>query len=350
MTNEMKLRLAAYVLYLLGILALLSGLVLYPPSAFPIPLLFLIYIVLPVLIVLMAMLIIRTLNGTLPKDFGATEHLNEMWVFLLLRSRPAFIAPAVTTTLLPLAFLILFFTYGARPFFSGIAAFTNQALLLAGVSLEPGTVFAGLLACMFFFVIAVFLLFQVWGMLIAGELLQRYLSGRRQDMAIHMAKNTFRALPYVLAWTFFFILFLFLRPRRSEDLSFSDVGVTVFSVGGLIAIKYSIYTHLAALAFEDRYERSARNGVLRFLAENREGLLRVFVGSASVFLLFLLYFCAGMAWSDVLPVFQTKYALLFGIGLFALIFCWMRFVEQMLFLLTYIKARHPSHDIHRLLG
>lgn len=342
--KHMRLKLSYFVVIEIGLCLLLWGLVLDYPKFIADPdnnglEMAIVYIGLAAAIVGFGVAIIRVLQGKVPQPIGGEGVLTELSVMHLLRNRPSFIFPALLTTALPLVIL------GGLFLVPKIAVQPFKLLIDPAFAYHP---LAGILT-FFFLVVFVIVMLQIWGMLVAGELLQRHFKLEAHNMLVHMVKNTIFALPFALVYTVVFVFVALLRKKESKTNMAEALKVTGI-VATLQTLKYYIYANLSMLAFEDKYTYATLRDSAQYLRANAGRLLTVFANTAVLSGGVILYLFVLVVWADKLPFFtpDTIFPLVFAVG--ALVIAWMAFVEQILFLLNFIQVRHPQYNVYALLS
>jgi hypothetical protein len=340
----MHLKLFYFVVIEIGLCLLLWGLVLdYPKfiagpdnTSFKIVAL---YALLAAMIIGFGVVILRTLQGKVPQSIGGEGALTELSVIRLLKTRPSFIIPALLTTVLPLVVV------GVIILEPNIVFQTLSFLISPVLTHGPLLVIVAL----FFIVVFTVVMLQIWGMLVAGELLQRHFKPETHNMFIHMVKNTIFALPFALVYTIVFVFVILLRKKESKNDMASTIKTTGL-VAMLQTLKYYIYANLSTLAFEDRYTYATLGDSAQYMRANAERLLKVFANTAVISAGVILYLFVLVVWADRLPLFDkdTIFSFVFAVG--ALVVSWMAFVEQILFLLNFIQIRHPEYNVYPLVG
>ena len=167
-------------------------------------------------------------------------------------------------------------------------------------------------------------------------------------MLVHMVKNTFFALPFAIVYTFVFIFVALLHGKKSENTT-TEILKTFSLLALLKTVKYYFYANFSMLAFEDKYTYTTLRDSATYLRSNSGRLLSVFVNTAVVSGVVMLYLFVLVVWADKIPFFTHDMVFSIILVVAALVATWMVFVEQILFLLNFIQVRHPQYDVYSLL-
>lgn len=213
-----------------------------------------------------------------------------------------------------------------------------------------------------------FLMFSIFmvGYLLIGEFLQRRLLGAKRPWILELIVGYIWSIPLIIILSFFWLLFAFsllMKSKQKEDGSsvFSDI----FNIKDFFlrlsfyiwftAFKYYTYANLAIIALEDRtlvysFRRSSeflRNHTLPLASIWFHNLL-LSVAPVAFWFLFvgpLRAFFHLESWLS----YDTFVSI--GVALMFLMYVYLPFgflVEQICFLLYYLKATHPEADFRQV--
>lgn len=283
----------------------------------------------------------KVVRGKATYFTGFSNIQTELTVIRLIKKDLAFGIPALFSTAFPLLFLVsIVFVPAWLHIF--------PADIVKSVSAHINPILAVLLFVFSIIFVVVFL--QILGLLITGELLQRRLTHGSHNFFTHMLKNVVFALPYTILYSLVFFLVLLARKKDKDRSALEEAARSTSILAGLHVLKYYIYANLSSVAFEDRYTYTTLKDSVQYVRSNAVSLFRVFTNSAVLSGVAFLYVFVLMVWADRTPFLSENFVMGLSFGLAAVVIAWMVFVEQVLFLLNYIRIRHPDRNIKSLVG
>lgn len=279
----------------------------------------------------------KIFTSSVKLDTNLDAAFTELTVIKLTKNHPTFLVSVLFSTILPLLFIIFLITIPQSiQFLLSFFSFFNPEI-----------------AMLFFIfsVIFIVIFLQTLGLLIAGEILQKHFSQVQHNFILHMSKNVLFALPYVVFYSLVFFFVLLARSERDKDESALVSSAKDLSIlAGLQTLKYYIYANLSSVAFEDRYTYATLNDSAQYLKDNSRRLISVFASSAALTGVASIYLIAMWAWAGKVSFLSTDTAFSVSFSLGGVLFLWMVYVEQVIFLLNYIKIRHPYYDVDTFAG
>lgn len=292
-----------------------------------------------VLIVALPVRLYKVATGKVLLPFATGNDYTEIAVAKLITKSPAFLAAAIFTTILPVCLIsvIAFLPEYTLPvlgklfFYDGVRAFNGFAFVI----------------WFFFSITFSVLLLQIFGLLLVGEFLQRQFTMSHHNLVIHMLKNIIIALPYIILYSLVFVFVIVTRKKDSDSSGFSlrSAAISTFIFASLTALKYYIYANLSAVAFEDKYNYLTQSSSIQYVKSNSIGFFMASTKSAVFSGVVFLYVFVLWIWAGRIPMLNADAIMSLSFAFLGIFLSWMIFVEQVLFLINYIRTQHPYYDI-----
>lgn len=193
----------------------------------------------------------------------------------------------------------------------------------------------------FYFLVFMVISFFMLSYMAVGEILQRKFSKAKHHFAIDMLLDYIVAIPFIALFSFVFILFLFRKREKRENLVLYYTK-TIGWFAGIIALKYFIYLNLAMIAFEDRFKWVNVKEALQLLKQEAGAFYKIFINSGLILATIAFNALMLTIWNEHFQIVsQQKLMLSAGVLLLAA-FLFGLFIEQIAFLMHFIKMRHPQ--------
>ncbi len=282
-------------------------------------------------------------KGTAKPFARVNNGQTEFTVIKLIKRQPTFVLSVLFTIIFPLLFLTII----------AVGFSTGWTLIFLEDFDRITEVYVGWTAVFlpFFGVAFVIFFLQTVGFLITGESLQQHLTEGHDNFFLHIIKGVIIALPYVVLYSFVFIIMMFLHGKNSKERT-AGLRTTIGSLSiffGLQALKYFIYANLSSIAFEDKYSYTTLKDSAQYMKGNAASLPSVFTNSAWLSMVAFLYLLVLIVWASKTSFLSEGEIVMFSLAFTAVIVAWMTFVEQVLFLLNYVRVQHPECDMSSLL-
>jgi len=289
------------------------------------------------LIIFFADLLYKIITGKEPLPVATDNNYTEFTVAKLITKSLAFLVAAIFTTILPVLLI------------SAIVFLPEYTLPVMGELFFYDSVraFSGFIYVIWLVITITFsvLILQIFGLLLIGEFLQRQFTKTRHNLIMHMLKNIIIALPYIVLYSIAFVFVTIIATQTRDSSRFNRIAIIAFLYSFLTALKYYIYANLSAVAIEDKYNFSTHSSSIQYVKSYSVNFVKTFSQSISVSITILLYLIVLWVWVDRIPMLDTDAFWNISLAVLGILLAWVTFVEQMLFMLKYIRTKHPYYDI-----